>query len=150
MKILDKSEYRFSEVTSSNIPRLRLAVSSLSIDCLIKGAIIESCIAIDKRILAITCDDVPHEDFLHISLIDQDSSIIDEISLGSIYSTGNFSNLNVIDDTSLTFNFIDNALWKLTALTNPNIHIPVLSDPVGAHRDLKLKKLIQIEKFKNI
>jgi len=127
-----------------------MATSEIIIDgrataLVVTGAILEAAVGWeDKRLLFLT-DDILHEDTLRMVLLDAQHRIIDSAALGTAYSTGVFSDLQLLPPNELTFRFIGGITWKLVLLDSPEFALPCLSDPRGVSRPWKFRRSFRLE-----
>jgi hypothetical protein len=74
--------------------------------------------------LLITSDGNPYEEELHFSLLAPSREILDGFSLGQIYHSGIFSNIEIVGDT-IEFSFFGAERWCLTVLDAPRSRVPL-------------------------
>lgn len=117
-----------------------LILRGISTGTVVKGLVMEAAVQWNDLILVFLTDDVPFEDWLRIYLIDQQARVIDQASLGSIYSTGQFGDLDLQPPDTLTFSFIGDTTWMLQLYAEEVFRIPVLADPNGVWRPLRLHR----------
>lgn len=97
----------------------------------LEGVILEACVQQGKRYLVFLTDDIPHEDCLHIHLLDSNLSRQDSVTLGAAYTTGNFRHLNLEERGGLTFEFFGDNAWRVSVLSEQRLRIPYLSGSRG-------------------
>lgn len=97
----------------------------------LEGKILEACVQQGKQYLLFLTDDIPHEDSLHIHLLDNDLNRMDTATLGALYTTGNFRNLTCENSGSITFEFFGDGVWEVSVLPNSRLRLPLISGPRG-------------------
>lgn len=111
----------------------------------VTGAVLEAAVAWqDQRLLFLT-DDILHEDMLRIYLLDAQHRLLDTAVLGAAYSTGAFSDLQLLPPNSLSFSFIGGITWRLLLLSQPEFVVPWLSYPRGVSRPWKFHRSFRLE-----
>jgi len=80
--------------------------------------------------LVITSDDVPHEEMLHFYFLSDAGKILDELSLGQMYTPGILRNVVAHPDDRLDFSFFGTERWSLTILEKPVSRPPTLFSSV--------------------
>jgi hypothetical protein len=100
----------------------------------IDGSYLERCIKTGCKYLVFMTDDTPHEDMLHIHLLDENLDIIDSATIGSMYSTGFFRDYNIQEPNTLAFYFIGETQWKVEILDKKAFLFPFISQPKGVSR----------------
>lgn len=84
----------------------------------IPGSILEEQYILENgNYLALTTDDCPHEEVLHILLVGQNRKLLDRIDIGQEYQSGILKNIKVIDPTTLEFDFINSQTFRLKLLS---------------------------------
>jgi hypothetical protein len=104
----------------------------------VPGAILECAVQWDRHYLVFATDDVPQEDTLHICLLDARLRLLDHAKLGAMYSTGHFHDLRIAAENTVRFRFIGETDWTLVLFGHPVFHLPLLMDPRGVSRPLRL------------
>ncbi|WP_426370325.1 hypothetical protein [Pseudocolwellia sp. HL-MZ7] len=110
MIILSSKEFNTEPISSE---RSCIFLNNVQTDKNINGNYMELCIKTDHKYIVFMTDDIPHENMLHIHLLDQGLNVIDSATIGGPYSTGSFRNYNIQESNMLTFYFIDETEWKL-------------------------------------
>lgn len=103
------------------------------------GVVLEGAVQWDGYYLVFTTDDVPFEEFLRVNLLDGSLAVVDGARIGNIYSTGAFSDLRVLGENCLTFEFIGDTTWEIEFLSKPSLRYP-WSEPWGVWRGLGLRR----------
>lgn len=107
----------------------------------VSGAVLETAVQTDAgTYLLFLTDDIPHEDFLSIHLLDAAGDLLDSATIGSPYSTGAFSLLRMEPPNKVHFTFIGETNWMIEVLPKPALRIPMLSEPSGVSRGGKLRR----------
>jgi hypothetical protein len=85
----------------------------------IDGVALEGQFRCSRGYLVITSDDVPHEEMLHFYFLSDAGEILDQLSLGQIYTPGILRNMVAHADDRLDFSFFGTERWTLTILAKP-------------------------------
>jgi len=101
---------------------------------IISGAVLEAAVQWEDRYLLFMTDDVPFEDMLSIHLLDAQLNMLDSALIGSPYSTGSFSSLELSEPNTVRFRFIGDTLWSIELLSRPGFRVPFISEPLGVYR----------------
>ncbi len=109
----------------------------------VRGAALEGAWRIGPSVLVATTDDVPYEEALHFTLWTQ-RGWTEHLTLSAAYATGLFR-LRRTRDTTVSFAFFGDAVWRLSVLERPRFHIPRLQDPPGFSRPLQLRTRLAID-----
>ena len=96
--------------------------------------------------LALTTQDSPFEESLHVMLLDASLCLLDAIELGQPYTGAVLEQLEPLDDECLRFTFFAGDRWELRLRAHPSLGGATLPRPArrtGAfwhprHLDLKL------------
>ena len=139
MRTLRLTNFKLAR-TTNGIPRSEVIVTGHSTGTLIEGAVFEAALEWQGLTLAFITDDIPFEDTLRIYLFDQHFRVIDSAKLGSMYSTGAFSDLNIVGPDIVTFQFYGDTTWTIRLLASETFAIPVLSSPRGVSRPMRLRR----------
>jgi len=145
MQTLNTSEIDTKPMGDPKTIQSRVFLNGEATQTVVAGAYLEACIEWRDKYLLFMTDDIPHEDMLNIHLLNQDLELLDSATLGTMYSTGSFSDLQVIGESSLSFRFIGGVDWVLELLAEPRFALPLLSDPKGVSRRFKFKQYFDIK-----
>lgn len=126
------------------MPQSEIVIRGEPTGKLIDGAILEAAVSWGHCYLAFVTDDIPQEDTLRIYLFDSRLKLIDSASLGAIYSTGSFSNLEISPPNTLCFTFIGDTTWALVLLDQDELALPFLADPKGVSRPFAFRRRFRI------
>jgi hypothetical protein len=118
------------------IPTSEVLVNGTSTDKLISGAVLEAAVQWENCYLLFMTDDVPFEEMLSIHLLDDQLNILDSALIGSPYSSGSFSSLELSEPNTVRFHFIGDTTWSLELLSRPGFRVPFISEPPGVKRPL--------------
>lgn len=118
-------------VQDSAFPTMRMTLGSTH--WTLPGAMLEALWSIGTEHLAITTDDVPYEDGLHLCLLSPQGEVIEEIQALSLYATGAFDLLSTAGQT-LQFRFYDTPPWQLTISDAPQFRLPFAGTVKGTRR----------------
>jgi len=101
----------------------------------VSGAILEAAVQWqDRCYLLFLTDDVPQEDMLSIHLLDDRLKLLDSAVIGSPYSTGSFTSLELREPNTVRFRFIGETTWSVELLPRPVLRLPCFSEPRGVRR----------------
>ncbi len=78
-------------------------------------------------------DNIAFEDSLRIYLFDSRWELLDSASLGGMYTTGAFSDLELVAPHTMRFQFIGGITWEIELLDRSVASLP-FSDPKGVSR----------------
>ena len=107
--------------------------------CRLKGAVLEGAIQWGDQYLLFLTDDVPFEELLRVVLVDQAFREVESLRIGGPYTTGHFSSLALEPPDAVRFRFIGDTAWRVTIARVARPHVPLVSDPPGVRRSLRLK-----------
>lgn len=116
------------------MPQSEIVIHGTSTGRLIAGAVLEAAVRWGEYTLAFVTDDIPNEETLRIYLFDSALNLIDSATLGSIYSTGNFGKLELLQPDRLRFWFFGDTTWVLELLKRDEFALPLVADPKGVKR----------------
>lgn len=105
---------------------------------IVEGAVLEAAVCWKGLFLVFLTDDIPHEDTLRIYLLGPRLDMLDAARLGAMYATGAFERLEVIEPNLVRFEFFGETIWTLELLEDLVFAVPMVSDPKGVTRPLKL------------
>ncbi len=126
----------------------RVFIKNAHTDCIIDGAILESCIKCDEYYLVFMSEDIPYEDSLHISLLDKNLTILDQASLSWIYTTGTFKLIALNEPDTVVFSFFDKLVWCIKCLPEKQFYVPFFTEPRGTHRKRGFHRHFKISALK--
>lgn len=152
MKILNEQEFSikfFSEETETKPPESRIMVNGKTIDSVIEGKVCEACVSYDEFYLAFTTNDCPYEESLNIYFLDRNFNALDHAVLLWPYATGSFTLLDVIEPNLITFQFLDESIFKIELYSRKRLVVPYMSEPAGVWRKFSLKHYFKISKKTN-
>lgn len=110
---------------------------------MVTGEVLEASIQWkDCRLLFVT-DAIPFEDSLRIYLFDARWQLLDSATLGAMYTTGAFSDLELAPPNGMRFRFVGGIRWELELLDQGVISLP-FSDPKGVSRPLGFRKRFKL------
>lgn len=147
MKILQDSELSIAPQKEGNgdkLPRSEVFYEGRATGVSIPGVTLECAVAWNKAYVLFTTDDIPQEDTLHICLLAENLALLDYVNLGSIYSTGHLSGLKVEEPDKIHFRFIGGVAWTIRLSSTPAFHFPILADPKGVSRPLRLSTYLHL------
>ena len=110
-----------TEGSDDSSPTSELVLNSIPSGRHIQGATLEAAVEWNSYYLLFTTDDVPHEEMLRIVLLDQNLNVLDTALIGSPYSTGSFSSLELFEPDTVKFRFIGGSPWGGEAASNASI-----------------------------
>lgn len=100
---------------------------------IVTGEILEAAVQWKDRCLLFVTDNIAFEDSLRIYLFDVNWELVDAASLGGMYTTGAFSDLELVAPNTARFQFIGGITWELELLDRGVASLP-FSDPKGVSR----------------
>ncbi|MES2115095.1 MAG: hypothetical protein V4578_08095 [Pseudomonadota bacterium] len=148
MRLLSTSE--FAARLASPYSDAALASSELLLDgkptgLIVTGAVLEAALEWKGCRIAFLTDDIPFEEMLRIYMFDANMTLVDAAVLGAMYSTGVFDELSLQPPDALTFRFFGDTVWRMVLIAEQEFALPLLSDPSGVSRKIKLFKHFLIE-----
>jgi len=126
------------------IPAVEIVHQGKSTGIQVSGAVLEAAVQISDQFILFLTDDVPYEEMLNIHLLNSGFNVLDSVIIGSIYSTGSFSDLQLIEPDELQFRFIGETDWRLQLLPGPEFALPFISEPKGVQRKFGFKRHFKI------
>lgn len=145
MQTLNTNEFNTRLTGDPEQLQSRVFVNGEATTTLVAGAYLEACVEWHDSYLLFLTDNIPHEDMLNIHLLNKKFDLLDSAVLGTMYSTGSFSDLQITGENTLTFRFIGGIDWTLELLTEPRFALPLFSDPKGVSRRFKFKHYFDIK-----
>ena len=147
MKLIDTAQLDL-EATDANprtgAPMGRVMLDGRATDTRVAGAIREAGVGLDAGFLLITSDDVPFEEAVHLHLLDAAAQPIESATIGAPYTAGIFGDLVLEPPDQLHFAFIGPQRWHVRILRSAHLHLPLLGDPHGVWRGLRLRTRLRI------
>ncbi|HWW73415.1 MAG TPA: hypothetical protein VN089_26000 [Duganella sp.] len=135
---LDDLSIRPQQQTVDELPRSELILYGETTGKIVEGAVLEAAICWRGHFLIFLTDDIINEDTLRIYLLDPKLDIVDAARLGAMYSTGAFSNLQLVEPNIIRFEFFGDTTWTLELLDDQSFSVPMVSDPKGVTRPFRL------------
>lgn len=124
--------------------RSRIVADGKDTGQVVTGEILEAVLEWKNHHLLFLTDDIPFEDSLRIYLFDAHWTLIDSASLSAMYSTGVFSDLELIPPNGLRFKFFGGITWKLELFDRAVFALP-FSDPRGVSRPFSFHQRFKID-----
>jgi hypothetical protein len=135
MRIADQVTLKLvTEGSDDSSPRSEFVLNSIPTGTHIEGATLEAAVEWNSYYLLFTTDDVPYEEMLRIVLLDPTLEVLDSALIGSPYSTGSFSSLELLEPDTVKFRFIGGSPWEVQLLSTRALRLPFFSEPRGVHR----------------
>lgn len=131
--------------TDSTPPKAEIVLGGSTTGKLVPGAVLEAAIAADSSYVLFLTDGIPFEDMLTICYLDQDLAMMDQLRLGSMYSTGSFSDLQLAEPNRIHFRFIGGTTWTLELLSRKEPCLPFVCDPKGVWRRPAFSRRMKLE-----
>jgi len=126
-------------------PRSRLTVDGRAAPQSVAGVVLEAAFRCDGRTLVLLTDDVPHEDALHIHLLDPELRLLDSASLSWPYATGAFAFVGLAAPSTVRFRFFGDTDWTVEVLAAPEGRLPLIGEPRGVHRRFGFQRHFRID-----
>jgi len=130
---------------AQGIVRSEILLDGQSTGKLIEGAYLEAAFRWNGRLLLLATDNIPNEETLRIYLLDGELNMLDWARLGAMYSTGHLSALEAVQPDILRFRFIGETAWTIRLLPAPVFRLPVMYDPRGVRRPLRLWRAFELD-----
>ena len=129
MHIVNTIELKLIEKASDSKESLcEIQLNQKNTKIFIRGKVLEQAIWMrENRYLIFTTDEVVFEESLNIYLIDIQKGVLDKLWIGQPYNTDTFNGVQIINDHSLTFNFLYLKDWKLTIYDEPKLRLSIYS-----------------------
>lgn len=132
-----------TEATDTTQARAEVLMGGIPTGIIIRGKVLEAAIKTDARhSLLFVTDDVIFEEVLTLLLIDLSQGVVEELTIGGVYTSGQFEALK-ISPHSASFRFIGDTTWTVNVSASPTVKLP-FSDPRGVSRPMGLRKYINI------
>jgi len=125
---------RISEGTEEAPPTSELVLNGVPTGRTIQGTTLEAAVEWNSLLLIFVTDDVPFEEMLRVILLDEDLNVVDRALIGSPYSTGAFSSLELRAPDTVKFHFIGGSPWTVQLRSTRGLRLPFISEPRGVHR----------------
>ncbi|WP_241647153.1 hypothetical protein [Rosenbergiella metrosideri] len=134
---------KVNEATDTAQARSEVLIDGRLTGITIPGKVLEAAIKVDTRryLLFVTDNDI-FEEMLTILLLDFSKGVVEKLTIGVAYTSGNFENLEV-SPRSASFRFIGDTVWTVRVSESPTLKLP-FSDPRGVSRPAGLRKYIDI------
>ena len=142
MKLISKSNFNLDPIDEQKsiiVHHNRRAQSKIT------GTVLELCARYKDWFLVFTTDDTPFEDMLHIHLLDDSFKVLDSLTIGAIYSTGSFSEPQLISSNKIVFRFIGDTDWSITILEQAKFVIPYFSSIKGVRKTWQWRHYLHVE-----
>ena len=125
------------------LARSRIIATGLDTGQVVDGEMLEAAVQWADHYLLFITDNTPFEEYLRIYLRDARWKIVDCATLGAMYSTGVFSDLELAPPNVLHFRFFGGITWTLELLNHHVMSLP-FSDPRGVSRPFGFRKRFKI------
>lgn len=132
-----------SPASEKDLAQSRIIVDGHDTGRVVPGEILEAAVQWNDGYILFVTDNTPFEEHLRIYLFDTQWKIIDSATLGAMYSTGIFADLELAPPASLRFRFFGGITWTLELLDRAILALP-FSDPKGVSRPPGLFKRFKI------
>ena len=87
-------------------------------------------------VLVLVTVGTPHEEGLHLHLLDAGLRLLDSAWIGGAYATGSFLLRPSPAADTLCFRFLGATQWSVQVLPEPGFRLPLVSEPAGVARPL--------------
>jgi hypothetical protein len=115
-------------------PQSEIILDGQSTGKIVTGSVLEAAVSWQDFYLLLLTSDIPNEEMLDIHLLDKKLNRLDSATLGTIYSTGTFSSLELNAPNGIGFRFIGDTDWVIELLAKPVFRVPFISEPTGVWR----------------
>lgn len=129
--------------SEKTLARSKIIINGRDTGRVVAGEVLEAAVQWKNHHLLFITDNTPFEENLRIYLLDAQWKIVDCATLGAIYSTGVFSDLELAPPNSLHFRFFGGITWTLELLDHDVMSLP-FSDPKGVSRSFGFRKRFRI------
>lgn len=131
------------QVPDDDMPKCELLLNGAHTGLILEGAVWEAAFEWNGHTLLLLTDDILHEDSLHAYLLDSQLKVLDSGTLGAMYSTGAFSDLQILGPDTIEFSFFGGVRWTIELLREKQcglLHVPrkAVSRPLQRYRYFKL------------
>jgi hypothetical protein len=147
MKLLSSPEFSLKLAgppTEQAMPQSEIILCGQTTGKLVDGVILEAAVRSGDYYLVFVTDDIPTEETLRIYLFDLRLTLIDSATLGAMYSTGTFGQLELSPPNMLRFAFFGDTTWTLGLLSRDELALPFTADPKGVSRPFKFHRRFRI------
>ena len=139
-EVLLRSSSRWSE---DALARSEIVTRDQQTGQVVTGEVLEASVQWKDCYLLFVTDAIPFEDSLRIYLFDTGWHLLDSAKLGAMYTTGAFSDLELVPPNAVRFRFIGGIIWELELLDQGVLSLP-FSDPKGVSRPLGFTKRFKL------
>lgn len=146
MESLTPAEVAFrleSPWSEKALARSAIVANGMETGQTVTGEVLEASVRWNDCYLLFVTDGIPFEDCLRIYLFDSDWNLLDSASLGGMYTTGAFSDLELVPPDVVRFRFIGGITWVLELLDHSVASLP-FTDPKGVSRPFSLTKRFKL------
>lgn len=147
MKLLSPSDVSF-QLTSAwserALAQSEILAGGRPTGRIVTGEVLEAAVQWKDCYVLFVRDDVAFEDSLRIYLFDTNWELVDSASLGGMYTTGAFSDLELVAPNTMRFQFIGGITWELQLLERGVASLP-FSDPKGVSRPFGFVKRFRLK-----
>jgi hypothetical protein len=109
----------------------------------VTGEVLQAALQWKDCALLFVTDGIPSEDSLRIYLFDARWKLVDSATLGGMYTTGAFSDLELAPPNGVRFQFIGGITWERELLGDEVVSLP-FTDPKGVSRPFAFKKRFKL------
>ena len=136
--ILDYASIQPIEAGEQDIPRCILSLRGVSTGKKLNGAVLEAALSWNENFIIFLTDDILFENALHVYLLDADLDVLDSATLCSMYATGIFDSLRLIEPNTVLFRFFGDADWSIEFQPKEVARVPYFFEPAGVTRPFGL------------
>ncbi len=129
--------------SEKTLARSKIIIDGRDTGRVVNGEILEAAVQWANHHLLFITDNTPFEEYLRIYLLDDQWRTVDCAVLGTMYSTGVFSDLELVPPNTLYFRFFGGITWTLELLNHNVMSLP-FSDPRGVSRPFSFRKRFRI------
>lgn len=133
-----------SAESENEMPVCEIILNGQTTGKTVSGAVLEAVVSWQEFYLLFLSDDIPQEDMLNIHFLDKNLNPLDSAILGSIYSTGSFSSLQLLQPNRVGFRFIGDTDWLIELLPKPVLRLPFITDPPGVRRRFGFSRYFKV------
>lgn len=111
------------------------------------GAVLEAQFKSGSRYVLFVSEGTPHEEALHVLLLDADAQILDALALSAAYTPGMLRNVSVVPPSGIRFSFFEpDETWRLEVAERPFLQLWANRYPVKRVSPLCRKTWLRLER----
>lgn len=112
------------------------------------GAVLDAQFISGGRYVLFISEGTPHEEALHVLLLDADVQILDALELSAAYTPGMLRNVSVVQPNAIRFSFFEpGETWHLEVAERPHVRLWGNSHPVKRNSPLLHRTWLELDRL---